>query len=367
MAFSTNTIVLAVALFFLALTSALYLFTRISAKVIARQNPPIGQFIEINGVKLHFVVVSAKKAPLNGQSRSPVIFIHGAGGNLKDQYFAFKNQLDGQYDAIFIDRPGHGWSERGKDCDKYPDKQSDYIVKLLDQLGYNDAIIVGHSFGCTLALSLALKVPERIKGLLCLAPVAYPWPGGVAWYYKVAAMPIIGHIFTNLFSLPVGLKRIPAGSKHVFSPNSMPQNYVHHTSPELVLRPQSFRNNSKDIANLEDYVIKTWPLYKSIRVPTIIISGKQDNVVFPYIHSKGLAWDIEQSELIELKHLGHKPDFMATELAVAAINKLQGNARKGLSLLAGQIESRLSLDVIRVENKRNSSSIETYMPESKKR
>lgn len=341
MDFSQTTALLALLLSFLVLVVALYLTTLISAKVIARKNPPIGHFIEIDGVDLHFLIVRATNAPANAQPLSPVIFIHGASGNLKDQYFAFRNKLNGQYDAIFIDRPGHGWSERGKDCDKYPDKQADYIVKLLNHLGYHGAIVVGHSFGCTLALSLALKVPERIKGVLCLAPVAYPWPGGIAWYYKVAATPIIGHIFTHLFTLPAGLKRVPIGSRHVFLPNLMPRNYIRQTSPELVLRPNSFRNNSKDIANLEDFVTKTWPLYKTITTPTIIISGKQDNVVFPYIHSKGLAWDLGTAELIELKHVGHKPDYIATELALAAIDKLQGNDLN-LNDLAKDTDDQLS-------------------------
>lgn len=329
----------------LAGLSALFLFTQFYASQLAKRHPPIGQFVHIDGVKLHVLIIKATCRSEVIVNQSPIIFIHGASGNLQDQYMAFREHLDGSCDAIFVDRPGHGWSERGKDSDKFPDNQADYILKLMDHLAYNDAIIVGHSYGCTLALSLALKAPERLKGLLCLAPVAYPWPGGIAWYYNVAAMPIIGHIFTNLFTLPVGLRRVPVGSKCVFLPNPMPADYMQQTAPRLVLRPKIFRNNSKDIASLEAHVIRTWPSYKNIQVPTVIISGKRDNVVFPYIHSKGLAFDLQNADLIELDHLGHKPDHMATELVMAAIDKIQYNHHQNLASLAENIDRKLSNDL----------------------
>ena len=38
-------------------------------------------------------------------------------------------------------------------------------------------------------------IPTRVAGLVLLAPVSHPWPGGVAWYYHVAAAPLIGPLF----------------------------------------------------------------------------------------------------------------------------------------------------------------------------
>ena len=39
---------------------------------------------------------------------------------------------------------------------------------------------------------MALDYPARVAGLVMLAPVAYPWPGGVGRYNKIVAMPVIG-------------------------------------------------------------------------------------------------------------------------------------------------------------------------------
>lgn len=326
--------------FFLAL--ALYLVTQRYSGKISKTHSPIGEFANLDGTLLHFVRIHAK-TPTH---RSPLIFIHGASGNLKDQYFAFKDYLDGSTDAIFIDRPGHGWSERANEDDRYPDQQARYIIKLLDHLGYDDAIFIGHSFGCTLALSLALKAPDRTRALLLLAPVAYPWPGGIALYYKIAAMPIIGWLFTHLITLPIGLGRIDRGTKCVFLPNKRPDDYRDKTGPELVLRPDNFRNNAKDVASLEDYVTRTWPSYQAIKAPALIISGDGDNVVFPYIHANGLAWHLKNSELITLKHLGHKPDYMVPEIAMAGIEKLQTGNTIDLKELATQKDKLLALEVM---------------------
>ena len=57
----------------------------------------------------------------------------------------------------------------------------------MDALKIKDAIIVAHSFGGSVATPLALKYPERVRGLLFLAAASHPWPNKkTQWYYDVA-------------------------------------------------------------------------------------------------------------------------------------------------------------------------------------
>ena len=50
----------------------------------------------------------------------------------------------------------------------------------------------------------------------------------------------------------------------------------------------------------------------------------QRPIVLAHIHSDGLARDIDGARLLWVRNLGHKPDYCATELAVAAIETLAG-------------------------------------------
>jgi pimeloyl-ACP methyl ester carboxylesterase len=140
-------------------------------------------------------------------------------------------------------------------------------------------------------------------------------------------MPVIGWLFAHMLVIPAGLRRLEAGTISVFSPNPRPQDYVARTAPALVLRPKVFRNNAKDVANLLGYVTREAPRYREIKAPAVIITGDRDDVVLAELHSIGLERDIPGAELLTISNLGHKPDYIATDVAIAAIEKLAGKSR----------------------------------------
>jgi pimeloyl-ACP methyl ester carboxylesterase len=330
---------LALALALVLVITGLAVFTTIKAREIEKHHPPAGTFIAIGDMRMHAVHVPAgPQADL-----PPIVFLHGASGNLRDQMLAFRGALEGRAELLFVDRPGHGYSERGGKANDFPDGQARSIALLMDELGIKDAIIVAHSFGSAIAASFALDHPERTRGLVFLAPATHPWPGGVAWYYGVARAPLIGPIFTRLVSLPVGLGRVASGSRCVFAPNPMPADYAEITGPALVLRPRAFRANAIDVANLHDYVSRTAPRYNEIQAPTVIITGDSDDIVFADIHSRGLARDITGAELLWIANLGHKPDYVARDLAIAAIENVAGGSND-LQAMARALEERIAGD-----------------------
>ncbi len=321
------------------LAFALYAFTAWKARAIERQFPNVGELIDVGGMRLNSVFVPAgDKADL-----PPIVFIHGASGNLRDQMHAFRAKLEGRADLLFLDRPGHGYSERGGPENAWPDGQAHAIARLMEKRGIARAIIVGHSFGGAIAASFALEHPEKTAGLLFLAPATHPWPGGVDWYYDLAKMPAVGWLFTRLVALPAGLSRIDSGTRFVFAPNARPDDYMEATAPALVLRPAAFRNNATDVANLLDYVRRVQPRYAEIRTPTVIVTGDTDGVVYEEIHSRGLARDIAGSELVWIRNLGHKPDYVVTDLAIEALEKIAGRDRD-LQESARRAEARLAKD-----------------------
>ena len=161
--------------------------------------------------------------------------------------------LEGRAEMLFVDRPGHGWSERAEDST--PTGQAQAIAALMDYHGMEDAIVVGHSFGGAIATAFALGHPEKTRGLVFLAAATHPWPGAAtSWYYEVAAMPVIGRLFAETLAWPGGVMRMRQASACVFSPNQMNDRYSKRQEFELGAAPFRLRANAIDVAGLYDYV-----------------------------------------------------------------------------------------------------------------
>jgi pimeloyl-ACP methyl ester carboxylesterase len=326
--------------FLLALLLVLAGATRVNAWLIERRNPPAGSYADIDGVTLHYVHVPA---PAHG-NLPPVVFIHGASANLNDQIVPLKPWLEGKAEMLFLDRPGHGWSGRSHGHEEQSE-QAALIAGLIDRLGIGPAIIVGHSFGGSIATAFALAHPEKTKGLVFLSAATHPWPGGrTSWYYHLTTMPLLGWLFSETVASLAGSARIGLATTCVFAPNAMPENYLARAQIPLVLRPMAFRANAADVEGLYRFALANAPRYREIKVPTIVISGDADTVVYEEIHSLGLARDIPGAELVWVKNLGHKPDWIAPDLVIAAIEKLGGQPRD-LQILARSVETRIAGDV----------------------
>ena len=58
-----------------------------------------------------------------------------------------------------------------------------------------------------------------------LAPVAYPWPGGVGWYNELVTTPVIGPLLAYTITLPLGFFLAEPGARDVFLPQTMPDEF----------------------------------------------------------------------------------------------------------------------------------------------
>lgn len=330
--------------------------TRLGVWMIERRYPPAGEFALVNDTRLHFI--HSKAGP--NADLPPIVFLHGASGNLHDAMTIYGEQLSGRADLIFVDRPGHGWSDRGPARNAYPDGQAETLAALLDHLQIDKAIIVGHSFGGAIAVSFALYHPQRTAGTVFLAPVSHPWPGGISWYYTLTALPVIGWLFSETLALPAGHMRMNGATDCVFAPNKPTENYATRTHLPLLFRPGHFRANAVDVASLYDYVVQTSPRYGEIETPAVIITGNKDTIVLPSIHSVGLARDLKNAQLLRIPNLGHKPDHVVQDLVIAALevvaggeHDLQAMAQAEQARLAddafGPLERCLDNDIIRKE------------------
>ena len=92
---------------------ALVAMTTFGVAWIEAVHPPAGQFVEVEGVRLHVAETGlARHAP---GAEPAVVLIHGASGNMEDMRLALGERLAASHRVILSDRPGHGWSSRPAD------------------------------------------------------------------------------------------------------------------------------------------------------------------------------------------------------------------------------------------------------------
>jgi len=293
--------------------------TAIGVARLERAHRPAGRFVPVTGGRLHVLEL----APARPSDAPPIVLLHGASGNLEDQRLTLGHALATRRRVILIDRPGHGYSDRpGGRSDASPGSQAALVAQALGRLGIGRAVVVGHSWAGALAAALVLDFPERVAGLVLLAPVTHPWPGGIFWYNTLATTPLIGRLFVATCVLPLGSLLIARAVANVFEPQVPPADYLRGAATRLVLRPHEFIANAQDVAALKAFVTAQAPRYGEIAVPTVIISGDRDNTVHLETHSRVAATLIPGAKLIVLPGIGHMPHHVAADAIVAAIDAM---------------------------------------------
>jgi pimeloyl-ACP methyl ester carboxylesterase len=297
----------------------LALITQAGVVILQRVYPAQGRLVEVAGAKLNILDLGPCDA-----TGPPIVMIHGASSNLQVMRRPIGERLAESHRVILIDRPGHGWSTRANSDQSSPAMQASMIAEAMEKLGLGPAVVVVHSWSGTVGTLLALDHPERVAGLVMLAPVAYPWRGGVGWYNKVIATPVIGPLLAYTITLPLGYFLAGPGARRVFLPQLMPQDFVANTATFLLLRPRQFLANARDLVKLKKAVTEQAPRYGDIRVPTLVISGELDKTVTTNIHSRPFAKAAPDVKLIVLPNVGHMIQNAAPELVIQEIEAMIG-------------------------------------------
>ena len=138
------------------------------------------------------------------------------------------------------------------------------IDEALEKLGVSSAIFVVHSWAGALGARMALDYPARVAGLVMLAPVAYPWPGGVGWYNKAVTTPVIGPLLAYTITLPLGYFLTGPARAACSCRRSCRRILSRDTATPLLLRPREFLANAWDLVTLKEAVREQAPRYGEI-------------------------------------------------------------------------------------------------------
>jgi 3-oxoadipate enol-lactonase len=104
-------------------------------------------------------------------SGPPLLFISGTGGDLRTKPNVFDGPLAKTFDLLTYDQRGLGQSEKPDVAYSMADYADD-AAALIDAQGWDQALVIGVSFGGMVAQELALRHPGRVKRLVlaCTSP-----------------------------------------------------------------------------------------------------------------------------------------------------------------------------------------------------
>jgi len=100
------------------------------------------------------------------QHAPPALLIHGLGDEA-DTWRHLISPLSADYRVIALDLPGFGRSAKPDRAYTIPIFQ-DTLIELLDTLGIQRAMLIGHSLGAVIAHTLALNHPARVDRLILI-------------------------------------------------------------------------------------------------------------------------------------------------------------------------------------------------------
>lgn len=101
---------------------------------------------------------------IKGKGR-PIVMIHGGGCDTRDWTY-LAPLLAKHYQVITFDGRGCGQSPAQTE----PASYADDVLRLLNHLDIENAVLVGHSLGGQIATEFALAYPERLQRLVLIAP-----------------------------------------------------------------------------------------------------------------------------------------------------------------------------------------------------
>jgi pimeloyl-ACP methyl ester carboxylesterase len=314
---TTRNVLLAAAL--VLATSALVVRARVSRA--ERENPPHGRFIDVDGVRLHYIE--------RGGGEDVLVLLHGNGT------MALDFELAGLVDAaastrrvIAFDRPGFGYSTRPGDRRWSPEAQAKLLLKALEALGVQRATVLGHSWATLVAIAMALRAPQLVQRLVLVSGYYYPTPRLDAVLSAPQALPLLGTLLRHTIAPLQGRLLWPLVMRKMFGPREVPASFA--PFPKwLALRPGQLQAASAEGSSMIAAAARLSEHYERLTMPVTILAGTNDRQAFPSLHSERLHEALPNSTLTLVPGQGHMLQHLAPEVVLRAALDPATSPREG--------------------------------------
>ena len=282
------------------------------AKRAERRNPPSGRFIDVDGVRLHYI--ERGEGP-------PLVLLHGNGSMIED--FASSGLIDlaaRHHRVIVFDRPGYGHSTRPRRRIWSAGAQADLIHAALERIGVSRAVVLGHSWGASVAVALALRHPQAVSGLVLASGYYYPSARADFALMSGPAVPVLGDVARYTIAPIVSRLVWPLLMRKIFGPAPVPSKFRRFPK-EMAVRPSQLRAEAAESALLIPTAAAASGDYSTLNVPVVIVVGAEDRLVDPAAQSHRLHRAITGSAFQPVPGAGHMVHQTSPEAVMSAIDE----------------------------------------------
>ena len=298
------------AYFFISLISLIALsaiVTVLISQKIKRSIPKFGKITTLKDAEIHWYET--------GHGR-PIIMLHGLAGNLRNFTYALTDKLNQDFRVISIDRAGCGWSKRSRPESATLHEQARIISEFIKKEKIEKPLIVGHSLGGAIALTLALEHKDKISGLALICPVTQMIDDipDIFRFLNISNKWFRVFLAYTLSSL-IGILTREKSFKTAFSPEPVCNNFAIKGGGDFALSSNSFIKTSEDLT----FAISSAPSVvgreNELKLPIGVLFGEDDEILDAKLHGERFS-ELTGAELMILPNKGHmlpltEPDICA--------------------------------------------------------
>ncbi|MBK9122965.1 MAG: alpha/beta hydrolase [Chloroflexi bacterium] len=270
-----------------------------------------GVYLTIEGVRVYAID--------RGDPDSPaVLLLHGFGGSVVTWRYTMDPLVEAGYRVVAFDRPPYGFADKRIDITWDDAFYRDLTISVMDELGIDRAVLVGHSAGGSVVANVGIAYPERVAGLVFAAGAVFTRQAAEAMGSPAGDSPLAGlasgisaidpesplaqlavrAVFTPerfadiLFSTYYDPDKIPADAVEVYGRTFELPGWEAAFLKLLTQGMPDMETDDTALANLE--------------MPILLIWGEDDTWV-PLTVGESLADVLADAELITYPETGHIP------------------------------------------------------------
>jgi pimeloyl-ACP methyl ester carboxylesterase len=254
-------------------------------------------FFDSDGMQLYY--------ESHGHGPRVLVFMHGILMDSNMNHRLAADLASTGHRVILLDLPGHGLSAKPKRASFHRmDTYAHHVVRLLDHLGIDVAVIGGVSLGANVSLLVAAQAPERVKGLVIEMPV-------LEWAVPAAAITFVPMLLAVHFARPL-VTRTAWLFRHLPRTGIGP---IDSTMNTLSNDPTETAAVLHGI--LAGPIAPTVDQRAAMEVPTLVIGHRIDRV-HPFHDAEQLARRLPNGRLVQassILELRMHPERLTSEIA----------------------------------------------------
>jgi len=266
------------------------------------------QFLTLADMKVHFRDEGPKEDPV------PIILLHGTSASLHT-WNGWTDVLTKHHRVIRFDMQGFGLTGPHPDAKYRIEDYANTLIKLMDAIGINTAIVAGNSLGGYVAWSAAVLYPQRVAKLVLVNSSGYPFKSeSVPIGFRISKSPLLKSLLGDI--LPRAVVR--SSIENLYGdPDKITEDLVDRYF-ELNIREGNREALAKRFVDTK--VGQLANRVGELTQPTLIMWGEQDRMI-PISVGHRFNHEIANSQFIKFSDLGHVPHEEDPQVTVKAVEQ----------------------------------------------